>query len=225
MKHLIRNASLAIAFALPATAFAHDGRIYPADDHYLTLPPSWYSYTHVRVGAAYAYARETPDVEADGIAPTLEFTAPFGHASRLFVSGSAFATILKDVNRVDFDYYNGHLAIGVHEPFTPYFDAALEVGPGYRRQAEDGAFGPNEESGIVLFARAMAYIKLGSSIDLRLAGGTLGDPFGDASLDFRITRGFSIAPTAIYRHIGEQDLWAWGLTFGWHLHTKESPWR
>lgn len=211
-----RKAIVAALFVgLSTGASAYDGRIYPNGDHYIQLPDSWYSYNHFRVGAAYAYARQTSDIEADGIAATLEFTTPV--TSRVFMSGGAFATVLKDVQRETFDHYNAYLAFGVHEPFTPSFDAALELGPAITHEAEDGAFGPDEETNVEIFARTVAYIKLKNALDLRIAAGVMGEPFADLSLDIRISRGFSIEPSILYRSIGSQDLWATGFTLGFHF--------
>lgn len=213
---LIRRTVAAALAGLLAQAAVADDRLYPNGDHYVQLPSDWYSYNHFRVGAAYAYAKENGDTEADGIAPTIDFTVPF-EDSNLYFTGGAFGTVLKDVERDTFDYYNAHLAIGLHEPFTPRFDAAIELGPAITHQAEDGAFGPEDDSSVELFARAVAYFKLKNALDLRVAAGVMGDPFADVSLDFRITRGFSIAPTLIYRDIESQALWAFGFTLGFHF--------
>ena len=160
---LIRRTFAAALAGLIAQAAVADDRLYPNGDHYVQLPSDWYSYNHFRVGAAYAYAKENGDTEADGVAPTLDFTVP-----------------------------------------------------AITHQAEDGAFGPDDDSSVELFARGVAYFKLKNALDLRIAAGVMGDPFADVSLDFRITRGFSIAPTLIYRDIESQDLWAIGFTLGFH---------
>lgn len=213
---MLNRTAVALIATVMAQAAAADNRLYANRDHYIQLPSDWYSYNHFRIGAAYAYANEDDNQEADGIAPTIDFTVPFAD-SNVYFTGGAFATRLKDVEHDNFDYWNAHLALGLHEPFTPWFDGALEVGPAVVHQAEDGAFGPEDGADVEVFARAVGYFKIINALDLRTSAGVMGDPFGDISLDFRISRGFSIAPTITYRDIDSQDLWAFGITLGFHF--------